>query len=196
MTTQAQQSARASHHHDYQREPRDSHVACHRRERGWNGNAFGYLHRRRDSRYAYTDDRLGRRRAVTFASIRWYVQLHASYIDDNPTNTSSDIYTIGVVFTDDDTGTAVGSATTTLPREPRDSHVECHLGERRMNGNAFGYLHRRSTQDTHTLTIDWGEGAPVTLPVSVYIQLHASVPRRQSNQHIQRYLYDWRCVDG
>jgi hypothetical protein len=36
------------------------------------------------------------------------------YLDDNPTNTASDIYTIGVTLTDDDTGAMTGSTTTTV----------------------------------------------------------------------------------
>lgn len=34
------------------------------------------------------------------------------YLDDNPTNTASDVYTISVTLTDDDTDTATGSSTT------------------------------------------------------------------------------------
>jgi hypothetical protein len=36
------------------------------------------------------------------------------YLDDNPTGTPSDQYTIGVTLTDDDTGSVTGSTTTTI----------------------------------------------------------------------------------
>ena len=36
------------------------------------------------------------------------------YLDDNPTNTASDVYPIGVTLTDDDTGSVTCNTTTTI----------------------------------------------------------------------------------
>ncbi|MFO0925215.1 MAG: hypothetical protein U0905_22365 [Pirellulales bacterium] len=89
------------YHHDYQREPRDSHVACHLANEDGTVTLGTYIDVGTQDT-GYPDDRLGRRRAsATLPRIRRYVQLHASVPDDNPTNTSSDTYTIGVVLTDD-----------------------------------------------------------------------------------------------
>jgi len=40
------------------------------------------------------------------------------YLDDNPTNTSADVYSIGVTLTDDDTGTDTATTTATVSNVP------------------------------------------------------------------------------
>jgi hypothetical protein len=89
------------------------------------------------------------------------------YLDDNPTNSSSDVYTIGVTLTDDDTGTDVGSATTTITNvNPEILTLSATSVNEDGTVTLSGTYSDVGTQDTHTLTINWGEGAPVTLPVS------------------------------
>ena len=89
------------------------------------------------------------------------------YLDDNPTNTLSDVYTISVTLTDDDTGTDVGTATTTITNVNPDILT---LNATSVNEDGTvtlsGTYSDVGTQDTHSLTINWGEGAPETLPVS------------------------------
>jgi hypothetical protein len=88
------------------------------------------------------------------------------YLDDNPTGTDSDVYTIGVTLTDDDTGAASDSTTTTITNVAPviDGLAATSVDE---NGvvHLTGTYHDVGTQDTHTLTIDWGEGAPETYVV-------------------------------
>jgi Ca2+-binding RTX toxin-like protein len=88
-------------------------------------------------------------------------------LDDNPTGTGSDVYTIGVTLTDDDTGTATGSTTTTISNVAPvlDGLSATSAGE---NGvvHLTGTYHDAGTLDTHTLTINWGEGLPETVAVA------------------------------
>jgi hypothetical protein len=85
------------------------------------------------------------------------------YLDDNPTGTAFDIYSISVTITDDDTGTGSASAS------QRVNNVAPTLGATSItspvleNGSATltGLFTDPGTQDTFTLTVNWGEGAPV-----------------------------------
>ncbi|MFO0925214.1 MAG: hypothetical protein U0905_22360 [Pirellulales bacterium] len=65
--------------------------------------------------------------------------------DDNPTNTSSDTYTIGVVLTDDDTGTAVGKRVTTTTANVNPEILTLNATSVNEDGTVTlsGYLHRR-----------------------------------------------------
>jgi len=89
------------------------------------------------------------------------------YLDDNPTGTASDVYTIGVTLTDDDTGAVTSSTTTTITNVAPviDSLSATSVFE---NGvvHLTGTYHDVGTQDTHTLTIKWGEGSPQTVVVT------------------------------
>ena len=89
------------------------------------------------------------------------------YKDDNPTGTASDVYTINVTLTDDDTGTATSSTTTTISNLPP---VIDSLSATSVSENGFvtltGTYHDVGTQDTHTLTINWGEGLAQTVAVT------------------------------
>ena len=82
------------------------------------------------------------------------------YLDDNPTGTASDVYTISVTLTDDDTGTETADTHGDgQQRGAGDRRLRCR---RRVNENGTvtlsGTYHDVGTQDTHTLTINWGEG--------------------------------------
>src|SRR6185503_12785224 len=89
------------------------------------------------------------------------------YLDDNPTGTASDVYSISVTLTDDDTGTDTDSTTTTITNVAPviDSLAATSVNE---NGTVHltGTYHDVGSQDTHTLTINWGEGSPETVTVT------------------------------
>ncbi len=89
------------------------------------------------------------------------------YLDDNPTGTPSDVYAIGVVLTDDDTGSVAGSTTTTVTNlAPVILTVSATSANEDGVVTLTGTYSDVGTQDTHTLTINWGEGAPQTFAVS------------------------------
>jgi hypothetical protein len=89
------------------------------------------------------------------------------YKDDNPSNTASDEYTIGVTLTDDDTGTDVASTTTTITNVAPQVLT---LSATSVNENGIvtltGTYSDVGSQDTHKITINWGEGAPQTVVVT------------------------------
>jgi Ca2+-binding RTX toxin-like protein len=89
------------------------------------------------------------------------------YLDDNPTGTASDEYTINVTLTDDDLGTYSTATTTTITNV---APVIDSLSATSVDENGVVHLTGTygdvGTQDTHTLTIDWGEGVPETVAVS------------------------------
>jgi autotransporter-associated beta strand protein len=82
------------------------------------------------------------------------------YLDDNPTATASDIYTISVTLTDKDGGVATASPTTTI------SNVAPVLGAVTVTNGLFpgdattvsGGITDVGTQDTHQVVITWGDG--------------------------------------
>ena len=88
-----------------------------------------------------------------------YSETH-QYLDDNPTGTGSDVYAIGVSIVDDDGGTgSAGTSVTVNNVAPVVAAVPDAI-------NFSGDIHSVAasftddgTQDTHTATIDWGEGA-------------------------------------
>jgi Ca2+-binding RTX toxin-like protein len=100
----------------------------------------------------------------TFAAGTKTFTLCHQYLDDNPSGTPSDQYTIGLTIADDDTGTSGSSATvrvdnvapvitclTTSAKEVGDAKE----GERVWLSANFKDVGRL---DTHTAVIDWGDG--------------------------------------
>jgi len=90
------------------------------------------------------------------------------YLDDNPTETLSDQYKIAVTVTDDGPASGSGSTSVTVNNVPPSlSGVPVDLGTIDENGSVTlsGTVVDPGTQDTFTLTVDWGEGSPV--PVTV-----------------------------
>jgi len=82
------------------------------------------------------------------------------YLDDDPTGTPSDEYTIEVTVTDDDTGSDGATATVTVNNvAPQVTATGSTIDE---NGSATvsGAFSDPGTQDTFTVEIDWGEGSP------------------------------------
>jgi Ca2+-binding RTX toxin-like protein len=86
------------------------------------------------------------------------------YLDDNPTGTASDVYTIWVTLTDDDAGTDIASATATVSNVPPEimglltSAPE--VGDAKPGDvvTVTGLFADLGTLDTHTAIIDWGDG--------------------------------------
>ncbi|MFC1910514.1 Ig-like domain repeat protein, partial [Chloroflexota bacterium] len=86
------------------------------------------------------------------------------YLDDNPTATSSDNYTITVTVKDDDDGSDTETTSVTVNNvSPTLSNVIATPANIDENGTTTvsGDITDPSTQDTFTVTIDWGEGTPV-----------------------------------
>jgi hypothetical protein len=84
------------------------------------------------------------------------------YLDDNPTGTSSDTYTIGLTITDDDKGSTTSSTSVVVKNvAPTLSNVAVNSpindGD---TATLTGNISDPGTQDTFTLVVDWGEGSP------------------------------------
>jgi hypothetical protein len=89
------------------------------------------------------------------------------YLDDNPTGTASDQYTIGVTLTDDDSGSVTGSTTTTITNvAPVITTLAATSADENGVVHLTGTYTDQGTQDTHTLTINWGDGTPQTVTLS------------------------------
>ncbi len=92
------------------------------------------------------------------------------YLDDNPTHTASDVYTIGVILTDDDTDTATGSTTTTITNVApvlvmlTNSSPCCSSGTVVEGQSVFvsGTFTDVGTGDTHTAIVNWGDNSATT----------------------------------
>jgi Ca2+-binding RTX toxin-like protein len=81
------------------------------------------------------------------------------YLDDDPSGTQSDIYTIGVTVTDDDTGSDVASTTVTVNNVApvlSDLNVTSPIDENDMV-TLTGTITDPGTLDTFTLNVDWGD---------------------------------------
>jgi hypothetical protein len=93
------------------------------------------------------------------------------YLDDNPTLTPQDVYNISLSLSDDDSGTDSAALTTLVKNVPpvvtafTSDAVEC--GDKREGDTVHvtGVFTDVGTQDTHTATIDWGDGATTTATV-------------------------------
>jgi hypothetical protein len=86
------------------------------------------------------------------------------YLDDNPTGGPVNIYTIQVGVTDDDTGTATAQTSITV----RNLDLVLQLAANQtvneganldLTGGQLGTFTDNGTQDTHTATVDWGDGS-------------------------------------
>ncbi len=109
--------------------------------------------------------------AVIDPLTRSFVAAH-QYLDDNPTNTSSDIYSIFVRIRDDDGGEATASTSGIVENAPpqilnlTSNHSSIldvsYDGSIKIEAGIFD----PGTQDTHTVMVDWGDGSTMeTIPV-------------------------------
>ena len=86
------------------------------------------------------------------------------YLDDGISGTVSDDYTIDVTLTDDDGGLATDSATTTISNVAPVIETLDVTPSVEENGvvTLTGTYSDVGTLDTHTLTINWGDGSAAT----------------------------------
>jgi hypothetical protein len=90
------------------------------------------------------------------------------YLDDNPSGTASDVYTIGVTLKDDDTGSDEASTTTTITNvDPVIDGLSATSVNEDGTVTLTGTYHDTGTQDTYTIDIDWGPGETPSLGVVV-----------------------------
>ena len=86
------------------------------------------------------------------------------YLDDNPTGTPSDTYTVSVTITDDDTGSDDGSTDVVVNNVPPVietlSSSAAGVGDAAEGDTVAvsGTFSDVGTLDTHTAVIDWGDG--------------------------------------
>ena len=90
------------------------------------------------------------------------------YLDDNPTGTSADIYTVNVKVSDDDGGQATASQTVTVSNvAPSNVQIKPIAA---INENGVATLELtfddQGTLDSHTVEVDWGDGTVETLAVT------------------------------
>ncbi|UCH88932.1 MAG: PKD domain-containing protein [Thermoplasmata archaeon] len=82
------------------------------------------------------------------------------YLDDNPTGTPSDVYDITIWVEDDDSGDANAFTSVTVNNvAPSITAVGDTIDENDF-ATVSGTITDPGTQDTFTIIIDWGEGAP------------------------------------
>ncbi len=87
------------------------------------------------------------------------------YLDDDPTATAADDYTIALSLADDDTGSATATATLTVQNlDPADLTLTLSAGSINENDTVTlgGSFSDAGTRDTHKVVIDWGDGSPTT----------------------------------
>jgi hypothetical protein len=94
------------------------------------------------------------------AGTTYFSESHA-YIDDNPTGTPADDYTVSLTLTDDDTGSDTASTTVTVSNvapEFGEVSADSPIDENELTvlGGTFYDL---GEEDTFTLTVDWGDGS-------------------------------------
>jgi len=89
------------------------------------------------------------------------------YLDDNPTGTPFDVYSISVIATDDDGGTGTGTTTVTVTNiaPTLDGHANVIVNifdPMPIDPTGFDDI---GTQDTHVAFVDWGDGSTSTITV-------------------------------
>jgi Ca2+-binding RTX toxin-like protein len=83
------------------------------------------------------------------------------YLDDNPTSTSSDNYSVNLILTDDDGGidsTSANVAVKNVAPEIVSLVINPPFVEERGTATLTGAFRDVGTLDTHKATIDWGDG--------------------------------------
>ncbi len=84
------------------------------------------------------------------------------YLDDDPSGTPADTYTVNVRLTDDDTGADTDSTSVTVDNvDPVLTSLSVtSMIDEDGTVSLTGTLTDVGTLDTHSVTVDWGEGAP------------------------------------
>jgi len=88
------------------------------------------------------------------------------YLDDDPTGSTSDTYTVTVTVTDDDGGSDTESTTVTVNNVAPVITVSGDTIDENGVATVAGTITDPGTVDTFTLEIDWGEGSPETFSYS------------------------------
>ena len=92
---------------------------------------------------------------------------HHHYLDDDPTDTPSDSYTISATATDDDGGMSDPVDTTVTVNNVAPEVVELTVDRTEINENGevllTGTFDDPGTLDTHEVRIDWGDGTTDTV---------------------------------
>lgn len=85
------------------------------------------------------------------------------YVDDIPTNTPLDTYTIQVAVGDDDTGADIKFTTVTVRNVAAELTVADQAVDEGatldLSGGRLGSFVDQGTRDTHTATVNWGDGS-------------------------------------
>jgi hypothetical protein len=96
--------------------------------------------------------------AVVDPATRTFMASH-QYRDDNPTNSASDVYDIGVTVTDDDTGSDFAATTVTVNNvAPVIEDVNAPVIDENGTATITGRFTDIGLLDTHTVQITWGDG--------------------------------------
>ncbi len=100
----------------------------------------------------------------TFANGAGTFSASHTYLDDNPTNSPSDINSIRVFVTDDDLGTGVGSLDITVNDI---APVINTISATQLDSTGSTTMHVTfsdiGVQDTFTIVIDWADGGPLEM---------------------------------
>jgi hypothetical protein len=90
-----------------------------------------------------------------------YSETH-QYLDDNPSGTASDIYSITVTVTDDDGGSDTAYTSVTVNNVAPIITATGDVIDENGFATVSGTITDPGTQDTFEIVIDWGEGSPVS----------------------------------
>ena len=100
------------------------------------------------------------------------ISLSHQYLDDNPTGTPSDDYTVTICVKDDDTGVTCESLTVKVNNVAPTASVTCDEIDEGGTANLTATFSDVGTEDTHTMVVAWGDGTEdpsvaVTSPVAI-----------------------------
>lgn len=108
--------------------------------------------------------------------------LSHQYLDDNPTGTSQDTYTIAVDVTDDDTGMGMGQASVLVSDVSAVVTVDPVAGVIESGvASLSGSFTDVGTLDTHTAMVDWGDG---TSSPAVLVEANGSGTFSATHQYL------------
>lgn len=104
----------------------------------------------------------------SYASGSTFTHTH-QYLDDDPSGTVSDVYTVGITASDGNGGAATDSANTTINNlAPALSGVALSASSITAGGSVTlsGSVTDDGTLDSHSVGIAWGDGATTTLSLA------------------------------